>query len=66
MLMIICNTIGFLALFIGIAMAAFIFGFYYGIDYANLDEKEVEEMKYDKNQMRLARLGSWILEHTHM
>lgn len=66
MLMIICNTIGFLALFIGIAMAAFIFGFYYGIDYANLDEKEVEEMKYQKDKIRLAKIGSWIIEHTHM
>lgn len=66
MLMMIWNVIFILALIAMAGVAAFIFGFYYGLDYANLDEEEVEEMKYHKEKIRLAKVGSWILEHTHM
>lgn len=47
-------TMVFLAGFV-----AFIYGFYAAINYMNLPEDEV---KYDKDARRLARVGSWIIE----
>jgi hypothetical protein len=38
---------------------AFIYGFYAAINYMNLPEDEV---KYDKDARRLAKVGSWIIE----
>ena len=63
MLMMIYETLFILfALFI-VGFISLIFGFYYGIEYMNLSE---DEREYDKYQMRLAKLGSWILTHTRM
>ena len=47
--------------FIGvIGFVALIFGFYYGMGYARLNE---EEVKYDKQAEKLARFGAWVIEN---
>ena len=63
MLMFIWEFLFVLAMLFVIGFIMLIFGFYYGISYMNLSE---DEKKYDKTQMRLAKLGSWILNNTHM
>lgn len=63
MLMFIWEFLFVLAMLFVIGFIMLIFGFYYGISYMNLSD---DEKKYDKNQMRLAKLGSWILNNTHM
>lgn len=49
-------VMGFVCL---IGFAAFIYGFYAAINYVNLPE---DEIKYDKDARRLAKVGSWIIE----
>ena len=37
----------------------FVYGFYAAINYMNLPE---DEIKYDEDARRLAKVGSWIIE----
>ena len=43
--------------------AAFLYGFYSGMDYVNLTE---DDIKHNESARKLARVGSWIIEHVNM
>lgn len=49
---------------IGIAVfAVFVYGFYAGMDYVNLEE---DDIKYNRGAERLAKVGSWIINNVNM
>jgi hypothetical protein len=60
MLMAIYELLFVLALIGLIGFIMLIFGFYYGMGYANLKE---EDVKYDRHSEKLARFGSWVIEN---
>lgn len=60
MLMAIYEVLFVLAILGLIGFIMLIFGFYYGMGYANLKE---EDVKNDKYSYRLAKFGSWIIEN---
>ena len=60
MLMAIYELLFVLAIVFVAGFVALIFGFYYGMGYANLKE---EDIKYDRYSERLARFGSWVIEN---
>jgi uncharacterized sodium:solute symporter family permease YidK len=60
MLMAIYELLFVLAMLFVIGFVMLIFGFYYGMGYANLKE---EDIKYDRRSEKLARLGSWVIEN---
>ena len=69
MLMTIWELVFVLFCLVVIGGITFIYGFYSGIEYMNLDADEVEEMHYQKEnnkKVKLAKVGSWILNNTDM
>lgn len=60
MLMAIWELLFVIAMLGLIGFIMLIFGFYYGMGYAKLNE---EDIKYDRRAEKLARFGSWVIEN---
>ena len=46
-----------------VGFALFVYGFYAGMDYVNLEE---DDIKYNRGAERLAKVGSWIINNVNM
>ena len=60
MLMIIWEVFMLFAFLGIIGFCVLIYGFYYGMSYAKLNE---DEIKYDRKAEKIAKFGSWVINN---